>query len=549
MKQFFSYLSNKCKQYFHRLFYISMDNTTTWSFMGFICSVISLDQFITEKIGKKEPYIVLVSNNLLFKSIVFIYCLITCNKLVMISPKFPTSQIFNTILARRGVNFLLIDHDILLKIKSEEKEEGIDILQFFTYCETTLKMLELLDPVNKCDKEVSSQLRILFHKGRVKRTFGNAYASILSPGTTSQPSIINVPYKMFGKSILDLSYFMGLKTSDKVSVIADFELYPTIYTILGLLNGTTYVQLTTDNEVLSHTELKEVIASSNHKPNVFFISTNNFRNIWDGILQHVYSKRYIYILSKYSLLLPIVNYFIRKEVRNTFGKQTTKIHILNEELGFNVFDVLKRSKIMFSTSYGFLEQGNFLAFKDPSMLKNKQFMLKPGGSIVKESNVEIKNIIFEGMKSENQVGDICINASEYSSDLSSGDIGLFVPNTEEQGDRKYLYVTNKKYRASTNPLSSIDLLERSMKDTFLIRDCFIHEYFNTALNTKEYEIFIEPRENLLDTVGMSYMEYYNSILHYLERFKADSKLNITKFAILKFDAMRNFAGKLQYYIM
>ena len=542
MTNFFTYLSNKCKQYTHRMFYIAMNNTSILHYGTLYCSLLALDQFIIKKIGTKEPYIVLISNNILFKSIIFIYCFITGTKLVMISPKFPTSEIFSTILSKRGVNFLLIDNEILLKIKDTEREEGINILQFFKHVETTLKMLEiLLEPV---DGEGIISLKLLFKKGNRKRLTDKPFVSILSPGTTSQSSIVNVPYRTFGKSVSDLSYFMGLKSGDKVSVIANFELYPMVYTILGLLNGTSFVQLEKDGETISSNELKESISTTNNKPNVFFISTDNFRYIWDGILSNVYSKKFLYYISKYNFLLFIVNYFIRREVRNTFGKQATKVHILNEELGYNILDILKCSKIMFSSSYGFLEQGNFLAFKDPSMLKDKNFMLKPGGSILKDTNVTIENLIFEGMKSEMQIGDICIPESERSPFIPSDDIGFFVPNISAQGDRKYLYVTNRKKRVLSDPLNSLSLLERSMKDTFLIRDCFIRE-----VSSGQYEVFLEPREELLDTIGMTWEEYYNTIQKYLSKFKDTTSINISSFAILNFNGMRNIAGKLQYYIM
>jgi len=541
---FMTYLSNKCKQYAHRIFYILMNNTSILHFTTFIGSLSSLDQFITKTLNGKLPFIVLISNNILFKTIVFTYCFMTGNKLVMISPKFPISEVLSTILSRRGVNLLLVDREILLKIKDAEKEEGINILQFFTHVETTLKMLEiLLEAKDTASDNDGKVLRYLTQKSRARKILTTPLVSILSPGTTSVPSITNVPYDTFGKSTLDLSYFMGLKPGDKVSVIANFELFPTIYTILGLLNGTSYVQLEKDDEISSHTELKELLNRSNHKPNVFFISTNNFRNVWDSILSDVYSKKCIYFLSKFSLVSPIVNYFIRKELRNTFGKQTTKIHILNEELGFSIWNVLKCSKIMFSASYGFLEQGNFLAFKDPSMFRNKDFMLKPGGSILKDTKVDIHNLIFEGMKQEMKIGDIYIPENETTTAIRSGDIGFFVPNTPEQGDRKYLYIYDKNFRNDAKVLRSLDLLERTMKDTFLIRDCFIRRVGDN------YEVFIEPREELIDTVGMSWEEYHTAIKKYLEKFKDNTNLHITRFAILKFKGMRNVAGKLQYYAM
>ena len=539
MKNSFTYLINKCKQYMHRIFYISMNNTNILYFSTLLYSLNTLDRFITKTINREVPYIVLISNNILFKTIVFTYCFITSNKLVMISPKFSISEIINTILSRRSVNLLLIDIDILLKIEEAEREEGINILQFFTHIETTLKMLEILlwEKETTDPNEDGKALRHLSLKGRIRRLTSVPTVSILSPGTVSNSAIINTPYKTFGESILNLSYFMGLKPDNKVSVIADFELFPTVHTILGLLNGVSYVQLADDNIISSHNELKELINRLNHKPNVFFISTNNFRNIWDSVLQSIYTNKILFFLSKFNLTKWIVNYFIRREIRNTFGKQTTKIHILNEELGFSIWPILKRSKIMFSSSYGFLEQGNFLAFKDPSMLYNKNFMAKPGGSILKDADVEIHNLIFEGMKSEVQIGEIYVNK------INSGDIGLFIPNISEQGDRKYLYIYGKKYRNDPKVLRSFDLLERTIKDTFLIRDCLIRK---TGDN---YEMFIEPREDLLDAIGISWEEYHDTIRKYLIKFKDNTGVQISHFAILKFSGMRNIIGKLRYYIM
>jgi hypothetical protein len=48
---------------------------------------------------------------------------------------------------------------------------------------------------------------------------------------------------------------------------------------------------------------------------------------------------------------------------------------------------------------------------------------------------------------------------------------------------------------------------------------------------------------------MSWEEYYTTLHKYIAKIKANSEIDISHFAILKFGGMRNFAGKLQYYTM
>jgi hypothetical protein len=463
----------------------------------------------------------MISNNILFKSMVYMYCYFSGTRLLMISPKFAISQIVNTMLQQRGKCILFLDNEVLSKIQLFEKDEGINVMHFFSTYETVLSIFErILDSNNfLIDPE---SINSVIKKGRNNR---NSLISILSPGTSSESSITHVLSNTIEDSISNLAFFMGLKPSDKVSVIADFEFFAGIYTILGLLTGVHFVLPETDNNTTGE-EIRDNLVNSHHKPNIIFISSNNFKKIWDTIILNVYSKKLYFIMAKYWLTKGIVNWVIRKELRSILGQQVTKVHILNEELGFSVLDILKKSKIMFTSSYGFLEQGNFTAFKDPELFKHKAFIYKPGGTILKSTE-------------------------EFGFYKSSSDNGSLITNISNQGDRKFLYIHSRKDRnRGIQEAPSLDLIERSIKDTWLIRDCFLQRISTPGKsNEYTYNLYVEVRDVLLDSKMISWQKMQDTIKILVTELDRNSFIKITHMGIIKFDAMRNVADKLQYYNM
>lgn len=559
MRNVLTYICNKCKQHTNRVYYTITNNTLMLHYAMLFSAASNLDRFVNSKVRNDEPFIAIVSSNILFKSIVFLYCFLTGTKLIMISPKFAISEIVNTLLSKRNINILFVDKEVLSEIENLEVKEGVNIIEFFNYVGTTLKMTEILLESDNNIEQYRNPLASISKKGRVKNLLDTPSVSILSPGTTSESCITNIPYKLLGQSMADLSYFMGLKSTDKVSVIADFEFYPGVYTILGLLNGIHFVLPEKDTDLSSGEELMEMISKSNHRPNVVFISSNNFKKVWDSILLKVHSKRCVFTLAKYWLTKWIVTCLIHKELYNIFGKQIQKVHILNEELGFYVLDMLKTSKIMFSSSYGFLEQGNFLAFKDPEVFGHKDYIYKPGGTLIKGVGFDDETIDKVVINKEEEftttanlsVGEICavVEESEHIvKTIKSTDIGLLIPNIPNQGDRKYLYVYGRKSRhLNTTHIQSLDLIERSIKDTWIIRDCFLQPYCDGP--DWKYKFVVEVREVLLDSKQVSWKEVEDTVRSLAEDFNKNSAIKLTHYAILKFDGMRNVAGKLQYYNM
>jgi hypothetical protein len=314
--------------------------------------------------------------------------------------------------------------------------------------------------------------------------------------------------------------------------------------------------LKTDEELYSGKELTEEIRISNNKPNVVFISSNNFKKIWDNVLLEVYSNKFFFTLSKYWLTKWILNKIICSKIQKTFGDQVKKIHILNEELGFYVLDILKHSRIMFSSSYGFLEQGNFLAFKDPELFHHKDFIYKPGGTLLKDNDFLFKEVFIDEYNSSKTttgiiIGEACVKeeiSTGIVKSISSGDLGMMISNIPNQGDRKYLYIYGRKFRDPLSHKVSLDLVERFLKDTLLIRDCFLRKHVYNS-DVVKYELFIELREDLFDIKHISWKDVQFTIKDIVNKLQDSAGIEIESYAILKFNGMRNIAGKLQYYIL
>jgi hypothetical protein len=217
---------------------------------------------------------------------------------------------------------------------------------------------------------------------------------------------------------------------------------------------------------------------------------------------------------------------------------------------------------MFSSSYGFLEEGNFLVFKNPELFKHKDYIYKPGGTLIKdaESSVVINEEVGFTSSTNLSVGEIGMVNENSSRIITSGDVGLLIPNISNQGDRKYLYVYGRKNRHlnSTNiegiqisifvtNQPSLDMIEKSIKDTWLIRDCFLHRHFNEGVYS--YELFVEIRDELLDSKKISWEEVEDTIKVLTEELNRNSVTKVNHSGIVSLNGMRNVAGKLQYYNM
>jgi hypothetical protein len=413
-------------------------------------------------------------------------------------------------------------------------------------------MLEILLEYGTTD----STLGTIGRKGRTQYLLNNIPSvGVLSPGTASESSITNLSYKLLGKSMVDATYFMGLKPGDKVSVIADFEFYPGIYTILGLLNGIQFILPETDDNMTGE-EIKEMLRFSNHKPNIIFISSNNFKSVWDNVMSKVYAQRFMLTLAKYWLTKWIVDLKIRRELYSTFGKSVRKVHILNEELGFSVLETLAKvpsKKFMVSSSYGFLEQGNFLAFKDPEVFKHNNFIRKPGGTILKDSEPSLVIDKEHGFTSSTKLSVGEIGIVDAVTDhiiriIRSGDVGLFIENISNQGSRKFLYVYGRDTRHNeVKDVPSLDLIEKSIKDTWLVRDCFLQrEYIDEKYIHK---LYVEIRVDLIDSKLTRWQEIEDTISILAKELDKHSDIKISHYAILSFNGMRNVVGKLKYYAM
>lgn len=553
MKQYLNTIRNKWRQYYNRVFLSDSNNNQIW-YKHLMLYILNLDSLFNKKLKFEQPFIVVVSDNLLMKILLFMYSFITNSDLVLISPKFSTAAIVNAIISRRGTNVLIIDKSIEGKIILMEQEEGINILKYFKYVDTTNSLVEKLMNDNECEEE-EIHLNRLYRKGlrNVYSDVANcpiSKLSILSPGTVNEPCFVNVPYEILFKSMQMMSYFLGLKAGDKITVIADFEFFPNVFTILGFLNGLHIVQPIED--IQSAEDFVDQFRNCNSKQSIVIITSQKFKLIWDSILLSVHNNRLVFKLSKCRLLSWIPTCLILRKLSRVFGKTVINVHILNEELGVYCLNTLKHSRIWFTSSYGYLEQGNFLAFKDPSLFKNKNFYCKPGGSVLKESDelfkrVRVEEDLFINCKiGNNYVGEIVAEANTVNGlrVMKSEDLGMEIPNIESQGSRKYIYVLGRKNRYSTSSEAvNLDLIEKMIKDTLLIKDCFLIKVGGG------YRLYIEPREKLFDVHHIEWNELVAAVNVLIKDLKDNKSIKIIGSAILRFDGFRNIAGKLQYYTL
>jgi hypothetical protein len=147
--------------------------------------------------------------------------------------------------------------------------------------------------------------------------------------------------------------------------------------------------------------------------------------------------------------------------------------------------------------------------------------------------------------------EICINSRnypfEFNTKIKSGDIGQFIPNEPEQGDRRYLYVYGRKSRIildsnTKGKFNSLTLVERILKDTYLIRDCHL-----INLEDNKYQLLIEPREDILEIKSINSRKLDLTVENLIRLINNNSTIIIASYIIMPFNGMRNIVGKLQYY--
>jgi hypothetical protein len=538
----------KWKGYNKKVFLSDTGNNYVW-YSNLMLLVIRLDAMLKAKLKSKEPKIIVVSSDNLCKIIIFLYSLLTKTSTTFISPKHNISLIISSMSIRNSYNVLIIDADVITRLKHVERDEGIGIIGNFAFLETSLLLLEKLSNnieescvSDRSDNIISTKLNEI--NKLVNRNLEKVNVpilSVLSPGTTSESSFVNLDFDTLQSNYVTLSTLLEIKEDDVIAIVADFESYPTVFGLMNFIKGSRII--VSNEEIKDAEDYIEEFKKTNVKPTMVMISSNKFKLIWDSIMVKVYSNKIYYALSKSILLSWISDIIVRKSLSKVFGKSVTRVHILNEELGFYCLDILKRSKISFTSSYGLIEQGNFFAYKNMHDFKDKETLRMPGGRIVNSVSF-INETEIQTESDKKIIGEVVLELNKPVDSMShivTDDLGILL----KIKNKNYLYVFG---RASRHFLPydkySLDLTERILKDQILIRDCLLQK-----VNTGEYNLIIEPREELLNSKFIGEDEFNQAVRSWANDFESLSGMKILNYAIVRFDAFKNIANKLEFYLL
>lgn len=538
----------KWKGYNKKVFLSDTGNNYVW-YSNLMLLVIRFDAMLTAKLKSREPKIVVVSKNNLCKIIILLYSLLTKTSVTFISPKHRISLILSSMSIRSTYNVLIIDSDVIARLRKVETEEDIGVIGKFAFLETSLLLLDKLsnniedhcvsDAPNSIISTKLNEINKLASKNLEKVDV--PILSVLTPGTTSESGFVNIDFDTIQSNYVAMLMLLEIKEDDTIAIVADFESYPLIYTLMNFIKGTRLI--ISEKEIESAEDYVEEFSKANVKPTTVMISSDKFKLIWDSIMIKVYSNKVYFALSKFMLLNWIPDIIVRKTIRKTFGKRVKRIHILNEELGFYCLGILKRSKISFTSSYGIIEQGNFFAYKNAYDFKNKETIHMPGGRIV--NNVSLLNSSkIKTEKDEKIIGEIVMELANTDNDMTkivTDDLGMLL----NIGNSKYLYVFGRSSRHFL-PYDkySFDLTERILKDQILTRDCAIQK-----INSTEYNLIIEPREELLNSKFIGEDEFNQAVQNWASDFEELSGIKISNYAVTRFNTFKNIAGKLEYYLL
>lgn len=516
----------------------SMSNMRWMNYKSIVKMIDYFDYKINHVCGKEHINIAVVSTDVFLKSIVFLYGLFTQSRIVFISPKFTLNEIIGNLLSTGcNINVLITDMNIIRDIKRLEIEDDIGVLNFIPHILYSQEILDELyvhvSDLPEKDINAYKSLKRLIRKS-IDQLIGikdESYFTFLSPGTDSHPSFINIYSQTLIETALRIRYFFNFKQNTTVSIVANFESYPVLFTILGFITGIKYINVS--ETIYDVEEFKTTLKKNKVNIHTLFISSNEFKKIWDYIMEKVFMRKIYFFFNKFKITRFITNWAIQREISNTFS-YVRNVHILNETLGVFALKHLGRSKIMFSSSYGFMEQGNFLAFKDPILFKHEHYYDKPGGTILKTCS---------GINNAPEIGSnnsLLLQSNDMT--IIPGDICSFISNINSQGDRPYLLFHDRDIRVLDISDTSISMLEKLLKDDIIIRDCYI------VKNNNSYSFYFEVRENLLDLYGISYESLNNTIRSSLSKLSGKINLSTIGHAIINLNGMRNTAGTIKLYI-
>ena len=510
--------------------YITSILGKVWLIYGYISilSVIStmIKKIVTERFAGSTPRVLLATENILVSNAFLLYGLLTNTYIVVISSKTMRSynQISN-IINLSGINIVIYD-------ASEYWQS------FFVTLKHKVALIDS-EYLLANDKNINFVTLSFGEMLQVKEKDNPIGMSVMSSGSTSDEMLYHLPYDMVYEQMMNFTSFYKERTETTFAIIGKwnqlfgyFALFPLFYAHTG-----SYIKVGHRFYFYSEAQkLRNEISNFTFEFSVIMFS-NELRKVWDHVLLEINKNKWVFKLNKYGWTKRILSFFTVRKLESFFHKRVKSIHIVNDDLGKDAKDVLKISKIEFTSSYGALETANFIAYKNNLLFTDSKYIMLSGGLLPSSTTNKYKYVLFNEDGGEEGI----LHLMSEDKTINTHDQCCYIDEVRySETEEIFVCFLDKEGRSlSDMPAFSYgEEIRHGMRDSLLIRDIIIYKKDNNIY------LLIEPRRELIDLQLLPYSSFIAFAKEVKEDLNQFLPMPIKAHAVLNFNRFRTESGRI-----
>ena len=515
--------------------YITNTLGKVWLLYGYISilSVIStiVKKIMTERFNNHTPRVLIATENILVSNAFLLYGLLTNTYIVIISSK--------TMRSYKQISNLINVSDINIVI--------YDASEYWQSFFITLKhKVALIDSEYLLSNDRNKNFVTLSFGAllQVKEEDNPIGMSAMSSGSTSGEMLYHLPYDMVYEQMMNFTSFYKERTETTFAIIGKwnqlfgyFALFPLFYAHLG-----SYIKVGHRFYFYSEAQkLRDEISNFSFDFSIIMFS-NELRKIWDKVLLETNKNKLVFKLNKYGWVKRIINLFTARRLESFFRKRANSIHIVNDDLGKDVKDVLRISKIVFTSSYGTLETANFIAYKNNLLFTDSKYLNLSGGLLPSSNTNKYKYILYNEKESDEGI----LHLVSENKVINTHDQCCFIDEVmySETNEIFLCFLDKEEHCLSDIPMLSCgEEIRHGIRDSLLIKDIVIYKK-----NGNIY-LLIEPRKELIDLQLISYLSFIEFAKELKEELNGFLPMPIKAHAVLHFNRFRTESGRLIMHLL
>jgi hypothetical protein len=450
--------------------------------------------------------ILLVTDDILLSNIVILYGIIS-NQFIYIVPKNKGNWFISN-------SILSLDINLIIGNISNVNTYGIPVINGINYAEEA--------PLNMSKFNIDVE------------QYGGVY--VLSPGSFDHEKYYFVSYETMIRAMenyIDMDLRYKPYSLNNIIIIGRWEQLFAFYSIMPILMKPGEIKRLVFCNDGNIEKMYNIFRDHGDSYKQVIISPYDMRKIWDHSLLEVNKRKFVFKLNEYNFFKSIIRYITAVKIEKFFTKKIRDVHIINDDMGTDVLDVLRTSKITFTSSYGTLEVANFIAYKHNALLQESEFGILSGGELPTkhELNFEIKSFPFK------EEGNFILRDID-GREVDSNDVCAVISLPDDKEFLAYFGKNSKLFFNDQSEKMYFDLFRKTFKDSLLIRDVLIYHKDSKII------LLIEPRRWLLDMQHISFNQYTAFIKSFIAEISERFNITVGSYAVISFNAIKNNIGNI-----